>query len=258
MKRAQPDAIVLVFPTPWEGDESDLLSDVHDEFWVEDLTVELVANDDEPFRFSGRIVFDDGFEAGVVVEDAIPELETLSSNTLEPYAASELAMLQQHVTTWRVTLPKGGAEGRNNALRAAKLMSTFVQSGASGAFLPALVRLHSPGTVKQLSMDLDRIENLVSLVVSAWHADEWMVTRGLTAFALPELETPIDSGFNGAYFRLMDLAAGMLHQSAPFPPGSQIEMGPKLYSLSEGRNGPEDEQVPHSGHFGTQSLLPTT
>lgn len=255
MNRAQPDSIVIVFPTPWEADESQLLADVHDEFWIEELTVQLEPGEGD-VRFVGTGKLADGFAFDIVVEDPIPELETLASNTLEPYAASELAMLQQHVTTWRVTLANGSTEVSNNAQRAAKLMSTFIQAGASGAFLPALVRLHSPGTVKQLSMDIERIENLASLTIAAWHADEWMMTRGLTAFGLPELETPIDSGFNAAYFRLMDLCAGMLQQAAPFPDGSNIEMGPKMYRLTDGKNGPEDEQVPHSGHYGVQSLIP--
>jgi hypothetical protein len=230
-----------------------LLREVHEEFWIEDLDVSLAETDD---GLAGTIEFADGFTASVWVEDPLPELEELSSNTIEPYGASQLVMLRDHVSTWRVTFDDGRVQGRANARRAAMLMSTFVESGAPGVFIPALVRLHSPGTVKRLAMDIDRLENLTTLITAAWHAADWMITRGLTAYGLPEVETPIDSGFNAAYFRLMDIAAGMLGQNAPFPSGAQIEMGPKLYELSDGPHGPTDEQVPISGHYGTQSLLP--
>ncbi len=251
MSRAQPDSLVLVFPTPWQGDESRLLREVHEEFWIEELEIAW----SEPGK-AGTITLADGFVADLLVEEPIPELTSLAGATIEPYAASELAMLEQHVSVWRVTLSGGSPEGRENAKRGAMLMSTFIEAGAAGVFLPALVRLHSPGTVKQLTMDLDRLENLTTLVVGAWHADDWMITRGLTAFGLPELETPIDSGFNASYFRLMDAAAGMLGQNAPFPSGSMLDMGPQMYTLADGPRGPKDEQVPVSGHFGTQTIVP--
>jgi hypothetical protein len=54
----------------------------------------------------------------------------------------------------------------------------------------------------------------------------------------------------------MDIAAGMIGQNAPFPSGAQIDMGPQRYELREGPSGPEDKQVPISGHYGTQSLVP--
>lgn len=257
MNRAQPDSIVLLFPTPWTADESRLLQEVHEEFWIESIAVDLEPGENEDVSFAGTITLADGFVADAVVEAPIPELTSLSGNTIQPYAASELILLEQHESIWRVTLGNGAEESSNNARRAGKLMSTFVEAGASGAFLPALVRLHSPGTVKKLAMDLDSLENLTTLVVSAWHGDDWMVTRGLTAMGLPELETPIDAGFNAAYFRLMDLAAGMVQQGAPYPSGSQIDMGPKRYKLTEGGKGPADEQVPLSGHYGKQSLIPS-
>ncbi|MFW5968123.1 MAG: hypothetical protein ACOCV2_11425, partial [Persicimonas sp.] len=97
--------------------------------------------------------------------------------------------------------------------------------------------------------------NLTNLCVHAWHDEDWMTTRGLTAFGMPELQTPIDEGMNAAYFRLMDTAAGMIRQGAAYPDGSDLTIGADTYRLHGERSGPEDDEVPFSGTFGVQSLL---
>ena len=66
MNRAQPDSIVLVFPTPWEADESRLLREVHEEFWIEELEPTL---NEEDGVTRGSITLADGAVAEVVPVD---------------------------------------------------------------------------------------------------------------------------------------------------------------------------------------------
>ena len=103
-------------------------------------------------------------------------------------------------------------------------------------------------------MELTSPQALTNLFINAWHEDGWMRTRGLTAFGLPELEAPVTRGLNAAYFDLMDVAANMIFQAAPFPTGSQLQIGRGMYTLSAGPSGPEDDEAPINGAFGVLTL----
>lgn len=244
--RATPDSFVVLVAAPWGAEATALVVQTFEETWVEPLQVSW---DDE----AGHGVFGVGDQKiAWVIEEPIPELVELAGSSFEPYAPTEVVLLERHTHIWRLVVGNG-VEG---AVALLKLMNGFVEAGASGAFLPQTMRLHSPRTIRVLSMDPTAEQALANVYVNAWHGEEWMRTRGLTAFGYPELETPIVDGMNAAYFRLMDVAANMIRRGGRFPNGSQIEAGPRTFMLRKGPTGPDDQQVPFSGHFGVQSLIP--
>jgi hypothetical protein len=255
LHKATPDSFVGVAPVSWGLENTDVLEETHGLQWQEEVDVELEPVEDEQGIIArGRVVFEDDSEAVLIVEDPLDELHTLAGTSKEPYTPTEVIMLKDHVASWRFVV-KGGTKRHPNAVRRfARLTSTFVEAGAAGMFLPGIVTLHSPRFIKVVTMDLDQPQNLTNLCVHAWNADDWMVTRGLTAFGLPELETPVDEGMNAAYFRLMDIAAGMISQNRPFPDGSKLTVGPNSYEIHDSQHGPTDEEVPFSGTFGVQSI----
>ena len=256
MNRAEPDSFVVLFPVPWEADQTETLHDTHLQHWQEETEWSLEAADgEEPgIEAAGRIGGPDDKEAGLVVEAPIDELVEAVGTGKEPFTASERALLENHEAIWRVTVEAGTERGLEQAVWTTQLMSTFAEAGAAGAFLPAIVELHSPSFIKNQSMSIGHIQPIINLFVSAWDDGEWMATRGLTAFGLPELETPIDGGLNAAYFRLMDIASGMINNRTAFPIGADVEIGHESFDLEEGRQGPEDEQVPFSGHYGVRTV----
>ena len=251
---ARPNNFVALIPSPWTRDESALIAQTHAEVWMSPIEVEFTEEDG---RLGGAIRFEDQVhEVKVLVEEPIPELVSLAGLALEPYGPAEALMLEQHTSIWRLVMAPTELGVRLAATRFTQLLSTFIEAGASGVFLPNTVTLHSPRTIKRQAMDPTQVGALTNLFVACFHADDWMRTRGLTAFGLPELETPVDEGLNAAYFRLMDIAANMIAQEAPFPVDGQLTMGPKLCRIAEGPHGPADEQVPINGHFGVQSIVP--
>jgi len=180
--------------------------------------------------------------------------------------------------------PPPHAGATDAAARMLRLMATFTEAGSAGAFVPAIQQLHGSEFVRTQAakcpppgVDAEdpraMVQAMVNLFVGAWddtvdsgesdddeQSDEepqpWLMTRGLTSFGLPELETPVNSGFNAAYFRLLDVASGMIMQEAPYPGGAQLQLGPEPFILREGPRGPDDEVVPTSGTFGIFSILP--
>lgn len=234
--------------------------------------------------------------ATLTVDPRLDHLEDLTETGKEPIEPGEAALLEQHETVWRVTVdvtsptdrdddeaPPPHAGATDSAARMLRLMATFTEAGSAGAFVPAIQQLHGSEFVRTQAAkcpppDVDAddphamVQALVNLFVGARDdtvdADEiddeqsdrdsppWLMTRGLTSFGLPELETPVDSGFNAAYFRLLDVASGMIMQEAPYPSGAQLQLGPESFVLREGPRGPQDEVVPTSGTFGTFSILP--
>jgi hypothetical protein len=173
---------------------------------------------------------------------------------------------------------------------AARLMATFTEAGSAGAFVPAIQQFHGSEFIRGQAAQLPPpgvdatnpqgiAQAMVNLFVAAWDdtlendsdddtpdapsadddaddAEPWMMTRGLTSFGLPELETRVDSGFNAAYFRLLDVSSGMIAQQAPYPVGANLQLGPESYTLREGPIGPDDSVVPTSGTFGVFSIMP--
>lgn len=255
--RADPDSFVVLFPVHWDLDQTDSLRAQHARNWQDETewaVEEAGAGAGEGVRATGRIEGPDGKSAEVVVEEPLEKLVEAVGTSKEPYTASEQAMLEDHAAIWRVTVEGGEEEGIEQAVWVTQLMSTFIEEGAAGAFVPAIVELHSPSFVKSQAMTIGHIQPVVNLFVGAWDDGDWMATRGLTAFGLPELETPVESGMNAAYFRLMDTASGMLNNRSAFPIGGDLEIGPETYQIEEGRQGPEDEQVPISGQFGVLTI----
>ncbi len=251
--QAEPDSFVIAIPTSWPSDAIDLIVESYQHSWVKRLTVDRVESD---FDWAAKLGFDDETEATVYIDEPIPELVDLSGRSYEPYAASEVAMLESHENTWRVVM-SANQDARNAAMRVCEVMSAFVDAGAFGVFVPMATRLHSPRTVRSLTVDPTKDDMLANCFVNAWHDEGWMRSRGLTAFGLPELETPVDQGLNAAYFRIMDIAANMIGLGRPYPPGAQLDAGPASYRLEIGPKGlEEDEEVPVCGHFGVRSIMP--
>lgn len=243
--KAQPDQFVVLVATPWQTPDTSSFVEAFEEYWQEEVDIGL-GRDSK----SGTIVVDDiGIQ--LVVDEPLPELTSLAPTSLEPYGASDLALLQQHESIWRLV----GPGGRKSAEAVLEIVGALVTAGASGAFLPGTRRLHSPRVVRRLTMDLDE-QNLANFFVGAFDRDGWMRTRGLTPFGFPEIETPINRGMNAAYFGLMDVAAAMIAQGSPFTSGNRIQLGAQLCRLEDGPQGPEDDDVPVNGVHGVLSLLP--
>jgi hypothetical protein len=253
--KATPDSFVGVAPVSWGLENVDVLRETHALQWQEEVSFELEPIDDEEGTIArGHVVFEDETKVALVVEEPLEKLHTLAGTSKEPYTPTEVIMLKEHTASWRFVV-KAGTKRHPHAVRQfAHLASTFVEAGAAGIFMPGIVTLHSPRFIKVITMDLDQPQNIANLCVHAWNADGWMITRGLTAFGLPELETPVDEGMNAAYFRLMDIAAGMIAQNQPFPDESKLTVGHKNYTITEGQEGPTDEEIPFSGTFGVQTI----
>lgn len=245
--KATPDSFVFLAAAPWGIEALPLLEQVFVETWVEELKA-------APEEGLARLTLGEQ-HATVQFDEPIPELTELTSSSLEPYAPTEVALLGQHTVIWRVTVA-GGTQNPKGSVFAVQLMSALVEAGVMGIFLPLTMRLHSPRTIRRFSMDPENEEARANVLLNCWDQNNWMRSRGLTAFGLPELETPIVDGANAAYFRIMDVAANMIAQNSPFPNGGSILAGPNLLQIKEGPQGPADERVPFAGHFGVQTLLP--
>lgn len=255
--KAVPNSFVALVPVPWNLDCSKLLYETHGQRWLEHTRYEVEpADDSRAYPATGTIRFEDGKTAQIIVEEPIPNLVSLAATSRIPCTPGEAMMLRDHVAIWRVSMQVEKDHALETAKRFARILNTFVEAGAPAVFLPFILELHSPAFLQSQSENLDKITNLVNLFVGAWDKDGWMMTRGLTVFGLPELETPVNEGLNAAYFRLMDCASGMLNQQSRFAPGSRLQIGPKAYIVEFGPIGPRDEQVPICGAFGVQSLTP--
>lgn len=245
--KATPDSFVFLAAAPWGIEALPLLEQVFVETWVEELRG-VAEGEVAQLALEGQ-------QATVVFDEPIPELTELTSTSLEPYAPTEVALLGNHTVIWRVTVPGGKANPKGSVF-AVQLMSALIEAGVTGIFLPLTMRLHSPRTIRRFSVDPENEEARANLLLNCWDQNDWMRSRGLTAFGLPELETPIADGANAAYFRIMDVAANMIAQNSPFPNGGSILAGPHLLHVKEGPQGPSDERIPFAGHFGVQTLIP--
>ena len=250
-ERAAPDALVALIPVCWNEDQTEILSQVHPDVWAEPL--EILSPDT-----SAVAAFRLGDDLPLIelrIDEAIPELCDLVATAKEPFTPTEAIQLEGHDAIWRLTMAQISEQPIARAHGFARIVATAIEAGASGAFFPMCAQLHSPRLIKHLAVDFRQPPSLVNLYVNAWNDDQWMVTRGLTVFGLPELETPIKSGLNDAYFRLMDVAAGMLVQRDAYPAGANLQMGPHRYTVERGPAGPDDIMVPVCGAFGRLSIM---
>jgi hypothetical protein len=254
--RAEPDAFIGVVPTTWKHENKDGVLQTHREHWHEDIDIDLEPNEADDIFAKGELRLDEGTTIQLMVEEPIEGLMNLIPTSKEPYTPTEAMLIKQQKACWRFVIENGAERGKAAARDFAKVASTLVEAGGAGVFMPGTVALHSPSFIKLVTMDLSHPQAMTNLCVNCWDGDGWMATRGLTAFGLPELETEINEGANAAYFRLMDIAAGMINQGTPYPTGSSLNVGHQAFTLVEGRNGPEDEQVPISGSFGVLTVKP--
>jgi hypothetical protein len=239
--KAKPDDFVVLFPVHFSGSAAELVRQTHQEVWMEEIDVRM--------RDTGGAVRLEGVELQIVIDEPIEGLAELAFTSPEPFAGSATAMLDNHTAVWRVV----GPSGRATAEQMLRFMGTMIESGAAGAFLPGIRRLHSPRTIQRQTMTIDA-RALTNIFVSAFDRDDWMRTRGLTSFGLPELQTPIVDGPNAAFFRLMDVASAMIGQDSPFQTGSRVQLGPYLWQLVDDQGGIEDTDVPVNGVHGLLTL----
>lgn len=238
--KAQPDDFVLLIPNEFRADSAPYITETHAEFWQEDLNLAM--------RDDGATIELPEVEVDIVYDPAIPELAGFAGHALEPFGASDLALLERHTAIWRLI-----ASGQLAAWPLVRLASTFIEAGASGVFLPATRQLHSPRAVRRLAME-PSADALANFFVSAFDGQGWMRTRGLTPFGMPELETEIVDGHNAAYFRLMDVAAAMIGSGRAFDDHASLTLGPHAHLLVGGPNGPLRDEIAINGLHGVQTL----
>ncbi|MBA2662510.1 MAG: hypothetical protein H0U74_09470 [Bradymonadaceae bacterium] len=254
-EKAAPNSFVALIPVPWGLSSGPMLGEVHGETWLEVADYEVIAlASDAAYPGQGQVRFEHGPAAQIIIEEPIEQLVSMAAMSREPFTAVEAVLLKEHAAIWRVTMLTEREHCLETARRFARIVSTFVEAGAPGVFLPFSLEMHSPGFIKQQAVDLEQLPAVVNLFVAAWNQDKWMMTRGLTVFGLPELETLVDEGLNAAYFCLMDVASAMIAQQDAYPPGSRLQIGPKLYQVAAGPLGPRDEKVPICGAFGVLSI----
>jgi hypothetical protein len=250
---AEPDSLVALVPIAWDPNELELLEAVHPDVWGEPLK-------QLEHSSTARFVQVGGCDAPIRldVDEPIAELAEMTATAKQPFTPAEAIQLENHTAIWRFTMADVSKAPTERAHAFGRLMASAVEAGAPGVFFPFCVQLHSPRLIKHLAFDLSQPPALINLYVNAWNDDEWMVTRGMTVFGLPELETPVEGGLNNAYFRLMDVAAGMLLQRDAYPDGSRLQLGPHHYIVEQGPRGPQDSMVPISGVYGRLTIAPAT
>lgn len=250
---AAADSLVALVPVCWEELQLDVLAEIHPELWMEALSYQVNVRAES----GADATFNLGEEAAPVtlhVDEPILELIELRDTVKQPFSPAELLQLEQHRAIWRLTLREVSRAPLERAKLFTRLLSTLVEAGAPAAFFPFCVQLHPGQLIRRLAMTLDEPQALVNLFINAWNDDEWMITRGLTVFGLPELETPIDEGLNAAYFRLMDVAASTLAQKRAYPLGTRLQLGPHTYEVLDGPEGPADKGIAICGAFGRRTL----
>ncbi len=247
--RAAPDSLVALLPVQWSTDQTSLLATTHPDVWAEPCEHQAMEDGGARFQFG-----DDLPPITLTVDPPMEELVSAAGMAKKPFHAAELSRLENHSALWRLTMPQISEAPIERAHGFARFLTTAIEAGAAGVFLPFCAQMHSPGFIKHLAVDFSKPPALVNLLINAWNDDEWMITRGLTVLGLPELETPIEGGLNDAYFRLMDVAAGMLIQRDAYPDGAQLQLGPHHYMINDGPSGPEDRQIPLCGLYGRLTI----
>lgn len=256
---ASPDSLVALLPVSWSKDELPLLLEVHPQAWAELLRLD--PNQSTPARPVFRIgdgELDNLPSVTVDFEAPIPELNDLVDIAKHPFDATETLQLNRHQAIWRLTLSGLSAQPIEHARAFARLIHTVIEAGAPGVFFPSCFQLHSSQFIRHLSVELNAPQTLVNLFISAFNNDEWMVTRGLTAFGLPELETPTQGGLNGAYFRLLDVATETLLMTTAFRIGTTLWVGGQNFEVQAGPRGPDDQGLPVCGAYGRLAILPAS
>lgn len=239
--KAKPDDFMLLICNEFSEGSLGYITETHAEFWQEDLNLSLDGG-------VGSIDLPEA-EIRLAVDEPIPEIADFAAQALEPFGASDLAMIQRHTSTWRVV-----ASGPFSAWPLVRIASTLVESGASAVFVPRTRQLHSPRAVQRFAMDAAP-DALANFWVSAFDGDGWMRTRGLTAFHMPELITQIKDGHNAAYFRLMDVAAAMIENGRAFDDGASLTLGPNLHTIASAAHHAIEDTVEINGLHGVQTLL---
>ncbi len=247
--RAAPDSLVALLPVQWEPDQTSLLATAHPDVWAEPCHHQPLEHGGARFQFG-----DDLPPITLSVDPPMEELVDAAGMAKKPFQAAELANLKAHTALWRITMEEVSQAPVERAHGFARFLATAMEAGAAGVFLPFCAQVHSPGLIKHLAVDFSQPPALINLFINAWNDDDWMVTRGLTVLGLPELETPLEGGLNDAYFRLMDVAAGMLLQRDAYPEGAHIQLGPHRYAIVEGPSGPPDRQIPLCGLYGRLTI----
>ena len=244
-----PDHLVALFPCPWASIAQEELAAIHEGHWQEPASFDLKA---------GRVTFPgEFFEATLLAEAPLETILESVPTSQDALTATEVVMLKQHRSLWRVVVPGGRRLGRRGAKRMSQLMATMIEAGAIAALMPGLVRLHSSRIVRKHTMDLFDPQSVTQLFVGAYRQDEaWMRTRGLTAFELPEVELTTRGGVNAAYFDLMDIATTMLMQMAAFPEGAELQLGHRAMRIEAApEDRAEDALVPSNGAFGVHRVV---
>ncbi len=283
---ADIESIVALIPCPFEWTTPENIESVHIGTWQEVIDVSLTQRDRDPTEEresqqaapssedgdaedseeappepeiwgEGTIRFEDDehIEAQLVVESPLEGLVEMAGTSLEPITPTEAVLLANHSSVWRVTVPAGKRLGRRGAKRVSQLMATFIETGGCAVYMPALVRLHSARFIRKQTMDLFDLQGVTNLFVSAFREDDWMRTRGLTSFGLPELEMSTEGGVNAAYFTLMDVSASLLSRMSRYPDGATLQLGHNTFTIFDGPQGiDEDADVPFNGCFGVQTI----
>ena len=261
--RVSPTTLLVLCPAPFAIRDVSDFEETHLMHWQEEATYTLTPVEEpgeDGILATGEVRFegDEHTVVTIIVEEPLDDITNIAATSAEPLTAPEMILLKDHQAVWRFQVPAGRERGRLAGRRLCQVIATAVEVGVSAVFSPATLRLHSPRFVRKQTMDPSNPEGLTNLFVSAWHDEKgWMRTRGLTAFGLPELETSTKGGLNGAYFLLMDVAANMLFQMAPYPENARLQVGPYTYQLVTGPNSEdaEDDAAPMNGIFGVHTIL---
>lgn len=223
MKQLPPDSLILVFATPWDDDATARIAETHLEIYGSHLDPTLQFEKDEP----------------------LSDLIEAARGSQPPFAETEVLALESQKVSWRFSIPNA----KNSDLETVKRIAVcFSATGALAIFVPSTVRLFAPSVIRQLASSPE-IDASTQLFVHAREAEGSLITRGLTAFGLPEIETTTAHGLNAAFFDLMDVAAEMLASGNRFETGDQLTLGPQLLEVTEVTATP-DPLSPISGTFG--------
>lgn len=260
--QVSPTHLLVLCPTPFTVRGGEEFEETHAMHWQEVATYTITPREEvgeDGILATGEVRFegDEHTVVTIIVEEPLEDVTSLAATSAEPLTAPELILLKEHQAVWRLQVAAGRDKGRLAARRLCQVIATIIEVGACAVFLPSTLRLHAPQFIRMQTMDPYSPEGTANLFVSAWHDDSgWMRTRGLTAFGLPEIETSTKGGLNGAYFLLMDVAANMLFQMAPYPEHARLQVGPYTYSVVPGPSSDEveDDEAPMNGLFGVHTI----
>lgn len=252
-----PDSLVALLPVTWAPDDWTILTEVHPQNWAELLRAETSAPSGDPLTLRiGDGELSELPSLSLIAEERLPQLNELIDLAKHPFDATERLLLENHTGIWRITMENLSTNPIEKARAFLRVIATATEAGAPAAFFPFSFQLHSSQLIRHLSVEMQAAQTLVNLLIGAFNDDEWMVTRGMTALGFPELETSLQGGMNGAYFRLLDVATQIFLMESPFRVGSNLQLGAHLFEIQAGPRGPEDKGLPICGAFGRLAILP--